>query len=61
MKACKVVVDASPIIDLAKAGSLDLLRLLFGEVLVTDAVHAEVLDGNGLPSAPEIQATITDG
>ena len=57
MEAWKVVVDvvdASPIIGLAKAESLDLLRLLFGEVLITDAVHAEVLAGNDLPGVPAL-------
>lgn len=56
-----VVVDASPIIGLAKAGALDLLRGLFGEISVTDAVQAEVLAGNGLPGAAELEAAVEDG
>ena len=61
MRIRRLVVDASPIIGLAKAGALDLLRGLFGEISVTDAVHAEVLAGNGLPGAAELEAAVEDG
>ena len=39
------VVDASPVIVLAKAGRLDLLQQLPRELLLTDAVAAELLAG----------------
>lgn len=42
----KVVSDSSPLIWFAKAGKLDLLRKLYGEVLVPEAVREEVLRGD---------------
>lgn len=56
-----IVVDASPIIGLSKAESLDLLRRLFGEVHVTNAVRGEVLARKDLPGATELEAAIEDG
>ena len=44
-----VAADASPLIGLAAAGAFDLLRRLFGEVTVTNAVRDEVLAGRELP------------
>ncbi len=40
------VVNASPVITLAKAGYLDLLTVLASEVLLTDAVVSEILAGS---------------
>jgi predicted nucleic acid-binding protein len=40
-----VVVNSTPIIALALAGKLDLLRLLYREVVIPEAVRAEVLRG----------------
>jgi predicted nucleic acid-binding protein len=40
-----VVVNSTPIIALALVGQLDLLRLLYGEVVIPEAVRAEVLHG----------------
>ena len=37
-----VVSDSTPLITLMKAGRLDLLKSLFGEVLIPEAVFAEV-------------------
>lgn len=45
-----VVSDASPIIGLAAVDQLDLLRELYGEILVPTAVHEEVAAGE--PEAP---------
>ncbi len=45
-----VVSDASPLIALAAIGELGLLRLLYGEVLVPEAVHREATASR--PSAP---------
>jgi predicted nucleic acid-binding protein len=39
-----VVADASPLIALERIGHLELLKALFGEVLVPPAVAAEALD-----------------
>jgi predicted nucleic acid-binding protein len=40
-----VVVNTTPIIALSLVGQLDLLRLLYGQVLVPPSVEAEVLAG----------------
>jgi predicted nucleic acid-binding protein len=57
-----VVSDASPLISLAVVGHLDLLRLLYSEVLIPEAVRCEVVgvdeDAPGvaeLTSAPWIR------
>lgn len=50
----KAVADATPLIALAKIGEFDLLRKLFGRVIITPHVHAEVVTaGAGLPGARE--------
>jgi uncharacterized protein len=47
-----VVCDTSPIIALACAGRLDLLRAVHGEILVPDAVFDEItVAGAGEPGA----------
>jgi len=40
-----VVADTGPIIALAVIGKLDVLRSLFDEVFVPEAVHEEILEG----------------
>ena len=45
-----VVADASPLIYLSRVGALDLLNVLFGEVVVPRAVWVEVVEQR--PSAP---------
>jgi hypothetical protein len=41
-----VVSNASPLINLARVGKLDLLRDLYGEIIIPDAVwHEVVKDG----------------
>ncbi len=43
-----VVSDASPLINLARIGQLDLLRQLYGTMLLPEAVWQEVVvDGAG--------------
>lgn len=61
MKIPRVVADASPIIGLSKGEALGLLRGLFGEIFVTEAVCAEVFAGKGLPGAADLKASIADG
>jgi uncharacterized protein len=52
-----VVSDASPIISLAAAGQLELLRLLYEEVSIPEAVHQEIsAAGPGQPGVEELQA-----
>ncbi len=51
----RVVSDSSPLIHLAKIGRLELLRLLFGEVLVPEAVYREcVIEGGEREDARRI-------
>ena len=49
-----VVADASPLIYLSRAGVLERLKVLFGEVVVPHTVWAEVVDQR--PSAPGLGA-----
>ena len=50
-----VLSNASPLITLAKIESLDLLPSLFGEIVITPEVRAEVVvEGSGLPGSVEI-------
>ncbi len=52
-----VVSDAGPLIYLGAVGHLDLLRLMFGHVLVPEAVWREVVDlGAGRPGSNETRA-----
>lgn len=39
----KVVVNTTPIIALADIGHLDLLRKLYGEIIIPQAVNQEIL------------------
>jgi predicted nucleic acid-binding protein len=51
-----VVSNASPIVNLAAVGQLDLLRQLYGKVLIPRAVHNEiVIVGRGQPGAAEVE------
>ncbi len=44
----KVVSNASPLVNLGRIGRLDLLREIYGELLIADAVWQEVVvDGAG--------------
>ncbi|CAG0947769.1 hypothetical protein ANRL1_04525 [Anaerolineae bacterium] len=50
-----VVSNTSPIINLAAVGQLDLLRKLYGNVVIPDSVRDEiVVAGNGQPGAHEV-------
>lgn len=50
------VSDASPLIALARIGRLNLIKSLFGRVLIPDAVYQEVVvSGAGLPGASEVR------
>lgn len=52
-----VVSDASPLINLARIGELDLLHRLYGDLLIPDAVWREVvIKGAGQPGAEEVRA-----
>lgn len=52
-----VVSNASPLIALARIGHLDILKNLYGEILIADAVrHEVVVEGAGQPGADEVDA-----
>ena len=52
-----VVSNASPIIGLAAIGHLDLLRLLYGKVIIPKAVYREIsVSGAGQPGAQELRS-----
>ena len=56
-----LIADACPLIALARVNGLSWLEALFGQVLVTEEVMAEVLSG-GYPAREEpIQAAIASG
>jgi predicted nucleic acid-binding protein len=61
MAARLVVVDASPIIGLAAAEAFDILRGLFGSVVVVEAVRQEVSAGPGRPGATELDKAVAEG
>ena len=52
-----VVSNASPLINLARIGKLTLLRDLYGELIVPEAVWQEVvIEGAGQPGADEVES-----
>ncbi|MCZ7667717.1 MAG: hypothetical protein M5U34_11115 [Chloroflexi bacterium] len=52
----KVVSNASPLINLARIGQLDLLPGIFGCLFIPEAVWQEVVvEGQGQPGAEEIR------
>ncbi len=53
-----VVSNASPLINLARIGKLDLLHELYGELTIPEAVWQEVVvDGVGQPGADQVKAS----
>jgi len=55
----RIVSNASPLINLARIGKLDLLRELYGKLLLPEAVwHEVVIDGAGQPGADEVEGAI---
>lgn len=60
----RAVSNATPLIYLAKAGKLHLLRAVFGEVLIPEEVKVEVVDRGkelGKKDAYAIEAAIEEG
>ena len=56
-----VVADTSPLIALAAAGVLDVLRSLFGEVTISRAVREEVRAGGERPGVAELEHALRSG
>ncbi len=54
-----IVCNASPLINLARIGQLDLLRQVYGDLLIPDAVWREVvIAGAGQPGADEVRDAV---
>ena len=52
-----VVADSTPLISLSSIGRLDLLKSLYGRILIPPAVHREVVNqGQGRWGAAEVTA-----
>ena len=64
----KVVTNSTPLIELSKIKQLNLLREVYGTILIPEEVYVEVvIDGTGKPGAAEVKAaqwisrqTVTD-
>ena len=56
-----IAADASPLIGLAAAGVLDLLRALFGTVTITRLVKDEVAGRGDRPGTPELDEAMHAG
>jgi len=51
-----IISNTSPVINLAAVGRLDLLRQLYGKIVIPRAVHNEiVIVGTGQPGAAEVE------
>ena len=51
-----IVSDSGPIIAFSRVGRLDILKRLFGHVIIPDAVYEElVVMGKGRPGEPEVR------
>ena len=55
-----IVADAGPLIALSKVGELILLQRIFGNVSITQVVHAELLDGGSFPGQGAIAEALSD-
>ena len=54
-----IVSNASPLINLARIGRLDLLHQLYGELAIPEAVwHEIVVEGAGQPGADDVKSAI---
>lgn len=57
-----IVADASPLIHLSKIGRLEILRKLYGTILIPNAVFDEVVEqAKGRPGASEVETGIEKG
>ena len=57
-----IVVDSAPLIYLSKTGNLELLKKLYGRILVPRGVWEEVVtQGRGRPGASEVESARRDG
>lgn len=56
-----VIADASPLIALARIEQLDLLKMLFDDIVITETVQQEVLAGGDFADSQPIKHAIEDG
>ncbi|HPY41179.1 MAG TPA: DUF3368 domain-containing protein [Thiolinea sp.] len=56
-----VIADASPLIALARLQHLHLLKALFREILITDIVQHEILQGGAFSDSAELEQAIKAG
>ena len=56
-----IVADTGPLIALARAGRLDLLRRLYRRILIPPTVHGELAIGSGRPVATALAGALTAG
>jgi predicted nucleic acid-binding protein len=61
MARTTVIADAGPLIALSRIGALDLLRGVFGDVLVTPEVRAESLPNADYPGKSDLAAAFESG
>lgn len=55
MTSRQVISDSTPLIALARIGELDLIRQIFGEVLIPEAVYGEIVEARAdAPGAQEV-------
>jgi hypothetical protein len=55
----RIVSNASPLINLARIGKLDLLRELYGKLIIPEGVwHEIVVEGAGQPGADEVKGAV---
>lgn len=53
----KIVTNSTPLIELSKIEQLNLLREVYGAILIPEEVYSEVvIDGTGKPGAAEVKA-----
>ncbi|MDF1537549.1 MAG: DUF3368 domain-containing protein [Candidatus Thorarchaeota archaeon] len=60
-KTDSVVSNASPLIHLAKAGNLSLLKDMFGEIMIPEEVFKEVCGAQDTPDSVVISDAVNDG
>ena len=57
----KVIADAGPLIALTRIGEIDLLRRLYGRVVVPPAVHTELAIDSNRPGAKALAGVFAAG
>lgn len=56
-----VVADTGPLIALARAGYLQLLKELYQEIIIPPAVHTEMCLGSGRPGSKQLAGILEQG